>query len=287
MRQVHEFEPGQASPAFAKEACTQFAGAFPLDPAVFRHSLTDHPLLSLEMLALAAARLKPERVECRNSATTEGHGFTHAVTVDVAETIRNIGREGRWVMLRFAEQLPDYAELLRQVLAELDPVIGRFGQPLSPRAFIFISSPGTLTPFHFDPEFNILFQIAGHKRFATYPIGAPWLDDAKQALFHRDGDNLLRWDSAYVEAATVHTLGPGDALFVPYKSPHWVEVAEEPSISLSLTWSCEATLELEAAWQFHGWLAERGIASKAPPPFPGRAPLQAGLRRGLGKLGLV
>ena len=287
MRHVHDFDLGLAGPILAAEARAQFDQSFPLQPAVLGHNLANHPLLSLEMLALAAGRMKPEHVECRSSATANGHEFAHAGTDRVADTIRNIGEAGRWVMLRFAEQLPEFADLLSQLLAEIEPVVGRFGRPLNPQAFIFISSPGTLTPFHFDPEFNILFQIAGQKRFATYPVVAPWLDNAKQALFHRDGDNLLSWDPAYAEAATVHTLNPGDALFVPYKASHWVEVAEEPSISLSLTWSCAVTLELEAAWQLHGWLAEHGISSKAPPAFPGRSPWQAGLRRGLGMLGLV
>ncbi len=287
MRQAHDFELGLGGPILDADACAFLTQGFPAAPNIARHNLSEHPLFSLDILAQAALQMNPEHVECRNSANSRELAFGHAKTNDVAETIRNIDHAGRWVMLRFAEQLPEYAQLLQSVLAEIEPVIGQFGQPLSPHAFIFISSPGTRTPFHFDPEFNILLQISGRKRFATYPADAPWLDAAKQAAFHRDGDNLLPWDPAYADVATIHALNPGDALFVPYKSPHWVEVEDEPSVSLSLTWSCETTLELEAAWQLHGWLGHRRLAFVPPPPFPGRAPVRAGLRRGLGKLGLV
>jgi hypothetical protein len=275
------------NPVLGPEALPVLAEAFPLRPAVFAHNLADHPLLSLDMLALAAGRMNPAHVECRQSANANGAGFamTAAESAGPAATIRAIDRAGCWVMLRFAEQLPEYAEILDRLLAEIAPVTGGHGPALRPRAFIFISSPGTLTPFHFDPEFNVLFQIAGTKRFATCPPRAPWLGEAEQARFHRNGDNLLPWDETLREGATVHQLAPGRALYVPYKAPHWVEAGNEPSVSLSLTWSCARTIELEQAWQLSGWACERGLPIAPPPPFPGSAPLRALARRALGRLG--
>lgn len=268
-------------------ALPTLAEAFPLHPAVFAHNLAGHPLLSFDMLALAAMRMDPAHVECRGSANINGGGFAMAELPgsDAAQTIREIGKAGRWVMLRFAEQLPEYAEMLERMLAEIAPVTGDHGPALRPRAFIFISSPGTLTPFHFDPEFNVLFQISGTKRFATCPPRAPWLGETDQARFHRDGDNLLPWDEALRAGATVHQLAPGQALYVPYKAPHWVEAGDAPSISLSLTWSCAATLELEQAWQLAGWARQHGLPIAPPPAFPGRAPLRALAQRALRRLG--
>jgi hypothetical protein len=268
-------------------ALPTLAEAFPQHPSVFAHNLAGHPLLSLDMLALAARRMDPAHVECRGSANVNGGGFAMADLheSDAAHTIREIDRAGCWVMLRFAEQLPEYAEILDRLLAEIAPVTGGHGPALRPRAFIFISSPGTLTPFHFDPEFNVLFQISGTKRFATCPPRAPWLREADQARFHRDGDNLLPWDEALREGAIVHQLAPGRALYVPYKAPHWVEAGNEPSVSLSLTWSCARTIELEQAWQLAGWAQQCGLPIAPPPPFPGRALLRALARRVLGRLG--
>jgi hypothetical protein len=47
---------------------------------------------------------------------------------------------------------------------------------------------------------------------------------------------MLGWQPDYADAATLHMLAPGDAVFVPHAAPHWVKVGAEPSISLSLTW---------------------------------------------------
>lgn len=286
MDHTREFLAEASSQILAEAAQSRLANAFPLNAAVFQHSLANEPLLSLEMLALAVTRMNPGHVECRQSRNSNGAPFVFAdvPSGDPAETIRAIGQSDCWVMLRFAEQLTEYAELLERLLAEIDPIIGRFGPAIKPHAFIFISSPGSLTPFHFDPEFNILFQISGRKRFATYPAEAPWLSNAQQSQFHADGENLLPWQASFAAEATTHQLAPGDALFVPYKAPHWVEVDQEPSVSLSLTWSHQSTHELEAAWQLHAWMQRRGKAVQAPPTFPGRAPVRAAARRLLGKL---
>lgn len=264
-----------------------FAGAYPARPATFSHTLTHHPLLTIDALAAAVERMDPAQVECRraNNANGGGFDFMQDLAGGAAATTRNIASAGCWVMLRFAESLPEYADLLAKLIEEIGPVTSRHGPPLKPRAFIFISSPGTLTPFHFDPEFNILLQIAGTKRFATCPVQAPWLSAAQQQRFHADGDNLLAWSPDLADGATVHRLSPGEALFVPYKAPHWVEVEDVPSISLSLTWSNRTTLELEAAWQFNARLARIGFSPIPPPDFPGRARFKAAMRRGAGKLG--
>ena len=289
MLQERAFQPDPAGRIVPVGAMAALQAAFPQAPARFGHRLRDEPLLSLDLLADAAGRMNPAHVEVRRSRNANGtpFAFAEAGGRDPAATIRQIGQAHCWVMLRFAEQLPEYAQLLHRMLDEIEPLTRRFGPPVQPRAFIFISSPGTLTPFHFDPEFNILFQIAGHKRFATYPVAAPWLGVGEQQRFHHDGNNLLPWKPGFAADGAVHALDPGEALFVPYKAPHWVEVGEQPSISLSLTWSSQATHELEAAWQLHGWLRRRGLPSRPPPPFPGRARFQAALRRGLGRLGLV
>jgi hypothetical protein len=160
------------------------------------------------------------------------------------------------------------------------------GKALKPVAFIFISSPGTLTPFHFDPEFNILFQIAGTKRFATFPLTEPWLPIAQQEQFHRLEDNLLPWDESYRQGERVNHLAPGEALFVPYKVPHWVEVDDQPTISFSLTWKTESSIEQDLAWRCNDWLRHRGLAPAPPAAMPGRPWLKARSMGLLQRLGL-
>lgn len=279
-----------AGRVLTSEGAEQLRAVYPLRTGILTHCLTDHPLLSREMLALAAQRMDPAHVECRAADGANGGEFVHATRIadSAAETIRQIDRAGRWVMLRFVEQLPEYAELIDALQAEMEPVLlPTTGKALKAVAFIFISSPGTLTPFHFDPEFNILFQIAGTKRFATFPPTEPWLPIAPQEQFHRLEDNLLPWDETWRRGETVHRLSPGEALFVPYKVPHWVQVDDEPSISISLTWRTECSIEQDLAWRCNDWLRHRGFAPAAPAAMPRRPLLKARSMRLLQRLGLA
>ncbi len=284
-----QIRAGTVGPVLTPDGVEQLRAVYPLKTGILAHCLTDHPLLSREMLALAAQRMDPAHVECRAGDGTNGGEFLHAsrVAESAAETIRQIDQAGRWVMLRFAEQLPEYAELIAGLQAEMEPVLApTTGKALKAVAFIFVSSPGTLTPFHFDPEYNILFQIAGTKRFVTLPPTEPWLPGAPQEQFHRLEDNLLPWDENYRQRETAHRLGPGEALFVPYKVPHWVQVDDEPAISLSLTWRTAGSIEQDLAWRCNDWLRYRGFSPAAPAAMPRRPLLKARSMRLLQRLGL-
>ena len=282
--------PASSHLAFDPAGLERLAELYPLMPGKLPHGLVGHPLLTLDALADASMRMNPAHVECRQAENRNGEEFAFAESPEatVGETVRNIAGSGRWVMLRFAEQLPEYDALLREVVGEIEPVVrARTGEALRLRAFIFVSSPGALTPFHFDPEYNILFQIAGRKFFAVYPPEGPWLGELANERYHAEGENLLPWIESFAESGAVHLLDPGDALFVPYRSPHWVEVGEEPSISISLTWSTRAGYEQDDAYRFNAWLRRRGFAPRAPQPMPERSLAKAYAYRLLRKLHLA
>lgn len=255
----------------APSSLSPFASAYPLSPTMLQHSLMDEPLLSVDALAKAALELPPEFVERRISNAVNGSDFAmdRAGDADIATVIHSIHSSGNWVMLRFIEQLPAYRALLDRLMDEIGPAIfPATGPGLTVRGFVFISSPGTLTPFHFDCEYNILFQIAGEKQFATYQPTAPWLPFEKHERYHSGGNNMLPWDDAYEAEANVHALRPGDALYVPYASPHWVKAGAEPSISLSITWQSAWSQSVGAALQFNPMLRRCGLPTGDLPAWP-------------------
>ncbi|MDE2621385.1 MAG: transcriptional regulator, partial [Sphingomonadales bacterium] len=160
-----------AQRTFGAAARQAFAAAYPTGACVIRHGLVGHPLLSLEALAGAASRMKPDCVLYK-SASDPLQAVVSLAThpVDHEAMVRGIATADRWVGFKDAEQLPEYAELLGSVLGELDDLIRPITGPARRlKAFIFISSPGAVFPFHVDPEYNILAQISGRKRFAVYP----------------------------------------------------------------------------------------------------------------------
>ena len=248
-----------------------FASAYPLAPATLHHQLVGHPLLTLDALADAAGQMHPDHVERRIADAANGGDFAmdDGGPVDTAQVIRSIASMGNWVMLRHVEQLPAYRALLHDLMTEIAPAIApHTGAARAIKGFIFVSAPGTLTPFHFDCEYNILFQIAGDKQFATYPPSAPWLTLDRREAYHSDGANMLPWQDGYEDQAMVHALTPGDGLFVPYAAPHWVRAGAAPSISLSMTWQSAWSEAAGEAMQFNPLLRRLGLPAADLPQWP-------------------
>ena len=245
--------------------------AYPAAPARLRHALANHPLLQLEQLAKLADSLPERFYECRTARSVNGGGFPFDQNVDggAGQTIRRVEQGNSWVMLRALEEIPEYRALLDTLLNEIDAVAteqtGKSGQV---KGFIFISPPGTLTPFHFDAEYNILFQIRGAKMFATCPAEQPYLSQAQQQDYHTRGDNLLPWADGFSAGATRHHLQPGDALYVPYAAPHWVEAGDEPSISLSVTWQSRWSRDVGDAMRLNPLLNRAGLTPADAPVWP-------------------
>jgi len=275
---------------FDETARAAFAAAYPRGACLMRHSLAHHPLLSLDALAEAASRLGPANVLRRpGDASLEAVRSLAEAPADIASLIRSIADANLWIGFKDLEQLPEYAEILGAVGASLEDLITPVtGLPRCLRAFIFISSPRVRFPFHADPEYNILAQIAGRKRFAVFPPEPPFLTPAQNETYHRTGRNGLAWDDAWASQGRIFDLGPGDALHHTFKAPHWVEVDDEPSISLSLTWCSDNSLEQNDAWSFNAWLRERGFDPRPPAPLPhGRSRLRANAWRVIRRLGLA
>src|SRR3546814_14920107 len=66
-------KPGRAF--FEASELDRLSGAYPLAPAVLRHGLVDHPLLTLSALAAAADALPAEHVARRIAAAVHGVEF--------------------------------------------------------------------------------------------------------------------------------------------------------------------------------------------------------------------
>lgn len=266
-----------------------FTGAYPMAPAMLRHDLVGHPLLTLQALAEAARELPEQHVERRVADAANGDAFAmdDASAGTPADAIGSIATGRNWIMLRFVEQLPRYRDLLQALMAEVAPAIApRTGPSHTLKGFVFISAPGTLTPFHFDAEYNILFQIAGNKDFVTYPPQPPFLSPERREAYHRAGENMLPWQDRFETLGTAHRLAPGDALYVPHAAPHWVRGGPEASVSLSMTWQNGWSVAAADALTFNPLLRRVGLSGGVPvwPQKPGLRALGCRIARRAGLL---
>jgi hypothetical protein len=180
------------------------------------------------------------------------------------------GADRAWMVLKFAEQDPLYRALLAETLAEIAPLVAQAtGAMLKQEAFVFISSPGSVTPFHFDPEHNILLQIRGSKTMNVYPAGdEAFADGVAHEAFHAGGHRNLPWREDFSAAGEAFELSPGEAIYVPVKAPHWVQNGPEVSISFSITWRSEWSYREEYARRMNALLRRAGLNPASPRRYP-------------------
>ena len=154
------------------------------------------------------------------------------------------------------------------------------------QAFVFVSSPGAVTPYHFDPEHNILLQLRGTKTMTQFPAGDPeYAPDEVHEGYHTGGARELVWRDELMAGGREFRIGPGEALFVPVMAPHFVRNGPEPSVSLSITWRSEWSFAEADARAFNAVLRRVGIKPARTGRWPARNLAKAYGWRVLRKLG--
>ena len=258
---------------FPESAQAKFAGSYPMLPHKLEHSLASHPLLELDALASLARVLPAGSIECNLGDQPVGVDRVPEQLADRAvETIRHIDSAGCWVGLRNVEQQPEYAELLRSLLQDVRPRIeDKTGPLLNLQSFIFVTSPGGVTPYHFDPEHNILLQLRGSKVMTVFPPGNPtFAADEMHETYHAGGRPELPWRPEMEQHGMPFELGPGEAVYVPVMAPHFVRNGPDVSVSISITWRSPWSYAEADARAFNAVLRRIGIKPAAPAPWPRR-----------------
>ncbi len=266
------FAPSVALDRFDASSRATFAASYPEIPHKLGHYLGDHPLMQLDALAQMAEALPQHSVEYNRADLPLGLNGEKAPEngIGIGETIRNIATTGSWAALKNIEQVPAYNTLLTTLLEELRPTIeAKTGAMLKPQGFIFITSPSGVTPYHFDPEHNILLQLMGSKVMTMFPAGdARYAPDETHETYHTGGGRDLFWRDDLVAGGRQWPLAPGEALYVPVMSPHFVKNGPAPSVSLSITWRSEWSFAEADARAFNSLLRKAGLAPRAPGRWP-------------------
>ena len=249
-------------------------GRYPHSGARLRHTLIDDPIFSLEALAGLASRLPKSSVEYNagDVPLDADPSATPSTGLSIDETIRRINECKSWMVLKNVEQDPPYKAALDRCLAEIDAATVNATGPMEKKlGFIFVTSPDSVTPFHLDPEHNILLHLRGVKYFNLYDDKCGIVSDENHERYHVGAAHRnLRHQPAFDEYRTEHKLLPGDAIYVPIKAPHWVRTGPEPSISFSITWRSRQSLD-EASLRLANYRLRRmGLK----PPSPGSRPLR-------------
>jgi hypothetical protein len=255
--------------------------ALELDPDLFRanfnrkpylmpHNLVGHPSFSLPRLIELAKRLPPEYVEYNAGNIPLGIDWhvTPQTGLSVEETIRRIEECCSWMVLKRVEQDPEYNELLTRCLDDVQALSEPLDPGMGDRAgAIFISSPGAVTPYHMDIEYNFLLQLRGGKTIAVFPGKDRTLlseEELEDHVTRKDIDRNLVYREEYMQKADVFDLKTGSALHIPSHDPHWVRNGPEVSISFSVAFLTRASDRQRVVHQFNHRLRKLGLR---PSPY--------------------
>lgn len=273
---------------FDDSARADFAALYPETPGPLRHNLGDHPLLTLGALADLGEHLPAASIEYNQSLLPIGIAPEDipANGLGIGETIRTIAHSQSWAVLKNIESVPAYRALLLGLLGELAATVTpRTGPMLTPQGFIFISSPRSITPFHFDPEHNLLLNIWGDKVMHVWPAADERFAHRREhERYHSGGHRNLPWDEAFAGQERAVPLGPGDAVHMPVMAPHYVAVGDAPALSLSITWRSEWSYREAEAHAANKWLRRFGLDLAMPPRWPGHARVRSTLWRAVRRL---
>src|SRR5687768_13453804 len=145
----------------------EFGKAFNERPFLVRHHLVDHPAFRLERLVELARRLPVEYVEYNagDLPLTQDPKQTPRTGLSIEETIRRITDARSWMVLKRVETDDEYRRILDDCLDQIAPLAPGMR---ARQAFVFISSPGSITPYHIDHEYNFLLQIRGTKSMSIF-----------------------------------------------------------------------------------------------------------------------
>ena len=113
----------------------------------------------------------------------------------------------------------------------------------SRKQFIWVSSAGMITHGHFDQDYNFFIQVSGKKRFTLWPSiqhELLYMYPRVHPMWHKSRINFRDVDPQqfplFLKSQALQvTVGPGDVLYIPPYTWHYVETLT-PSVSLS-TWS--------------------------------------------------
>lgn len=256
----------------------EFRSKFNRLPFAVKHQLADHPLFTLQSLVELAHRLPAHytRYSSGDMSVDGGLYSGRQNGLSIEETIRQIEACGSWMTIRFVHEDPAYGALMNRCLDQIRPLSEELAPGMVMReAFIFVSSPNTVTPFHIDPEYNFLLHIRGQKMMYVFDKNdRELLPELTLEHYLSDGSTQIEFKPEFQAKAMGFDLQPGCGVHVPLTAPHWVQNGPGVSVSFSITFRTPHSERLRMIHSTNAFLRRKGIN---PSPI-GQAPLRDTLK---------
>jgi len=205
----------------------------------FSHRLENHPLFDLERLSKLSDTLPAADIYNADGGSRVDGKFSRERTQKWTprEAIANVQQSGSWCVLKRVEQDPEYKQLVDDVFNDMVTLAGGGlnDKIIRKEGFIFVTSPGKITPYHIDPQWSCLLQIKGQKSYFMYdPDDRENLPEDEIAKLALGDPNAAKYRPEFASRATEYDMHPGDANQQPVHAPHSAKVGDAVSISFSI-----------------------------------------------------
>jgi hypothetical protein len=246
-----------------------FDDGFPGRSVGFIHELHHDDRLTLASVADLADRL-PRRSVIADTAAQPllvPHGGPPRGALErPGDVIRDLRNANAWLTLLNVEADPGMAEIMNIHLDELESGMiakqgGKRGKMHRRVAFVFVSSPNSVTPVHFDIEHSLLMQVSGSKTVST---GRFESDAVRRREFDRYWDGSHGRIEDLPPEVAAYPLTPGRAVYIPPGTPHWVHNGPDISLSVTLTYFTAATVRENRIEDFNSHLRRRHMKPREP-----------------------
>jgi cupin-like protein len=245
-----------------------------------RHELPNHPLLSVEKLRglahrLASVRFHSGKLSASDSFERAATEHPNGMTLD--QTLEGLENAGSWVYLQHVETDPEYKLLVDEVLDCVQQQLPKRNGPLLQRSgWVFLSSPGAVTPYHMDHEQNFLLQVRGSKIINVWdPRDRTVVGERELESFHATYSlKETKYRDDLQPKARVFHAKAGEGAYMPYTAPHWVTNGPEVSVTFSCTFVTAAAQRQSQAFAANHRLRSLGLS---PTPV-GHSPMRDTLK---------
>lgn len=275
-----------------------FREHFPDHGFKVRHQLCDRSEFGLTRLVELAQELPESSVEYYAGNVSVDQRSKHYPRngLSVVETVRRIEECGSWMVMKNVETHPNYGKFLRTLLDEwytqidsslLERLRGGLNRE---RAFMFVSSPNSVTPYHMDDEHNLLLQIRGAKLVNLWDpkdrtvVSERQIESQLQFWHDSDHERYMPYREEFQERAKLFELNPGEGLHFPFGAPHWVKNGPQVSVSFSVTFRSAWSDQMGKLYFVNNKLRKIGMEPTPPGQSPWRDSVKLGAFQALRRL---
>lgn len=250
----------------------EFAREFNRLPFGVSHNLGEHPLFEIPRLIELAKTLwalAGSKVLFQDGGAAFENRWDEIPkkALSFIIGIRDIQQSGSWVLLKSIQEDPEYQACIDQCVSELSELTGvdLKHEITWIDGYIFIASPGAVTPHHIDHESNFLLQVHGEKNINVCD------PDDRSVLFEEEIENYYAGDlsaagfkSVSQEKAYVFPMVPGKGVHIPSKGPHWVRNDKQYSVSFSINFCMRETDVKSRIYQCNHYLRKLDFTPTPP-----------------------